>query len=153
MKQISKDQFFAEYEKPSNFDELINADILVMPAYRRQRNVFSQDQCIFKELRSEYDGTLLFYDDDQNPPVLLSESLTPADSLYYLGVIVTTIQGLITIYPFLKDKLPNEKISLTHAVKINENSIEVGDKFEGTIEEYKIVMNERLRVLETLNKK
>lgn len=153
MEQISKDQFFEGYIKLSNFDELTNADILIMPAYRHHGNIFSLDQDIFRELRSEYDGTLLFYDADQNPPVLLSESLIPADYVLFLGTTISTISGLITIYQFLKDKLPDKRINVKHAVKINDNSFEVLDEFEGTIEEYQIVMNERIWELETLNKK
>ncbi len=152
MKPLSKDQFFADYAKPSNFDVLTSADILIMPAFR-YRNSFSEDQDIFKELRSDYDRTLLFYCDNQESlPVLLEEILRPADYVLFFGVVVSTIEGLLTIYQFLKDKLPNKKFQLKQAIKIEDYYYEL-EEFEGTTEQYKTVMEERIWLLETLNKK
>lgn len=150
MKKLSEDQFFADYARPSNFDILKYADILVMPAFQ-YRNVFSVDQEIFKEL--QYNGNLLFYSDDQESPiVLLSESLKPEDSMLFLGAIVSTIEGLLTIYRFLKDKLPNKKFQLKQVIKIEDYYYEM-EEFEGTIIQYEKVMEERIKLLEALTKK
>jgi hypothetical protein len=158
MVQVSKDQFFAKYIRPSNFDELINADILIMPLYfgESQRTIFSLDQDIFKELQSEYNGTLLFYADTQNPVFRLTESFIPPDIDF--GTIISTISGLITIYHFLKEKLSNKersnkRFTIKHGIKINDNSIEITSEFQGTIEQYDLVINELIKELEISNKK
>ena len=95
----------------------------------------------------------MFYCDNQESlPVLLEEILRPADYVLFFGVVVSTIEGLLTIYQFLKDKLPNKKFQLKQAIKIEDYYYEL-EEFEGTTEQYKTVMEERIWLLETLNKK
>jgi hypothetical protein len=121
----------------SNTNELIQADILLMPAVRGH---FIKDQFLFDSSISEkYQVNFKFYSDSQTSlPCILEESAIPIEHIYDLGKFVTTIVGFYKLYEILAQKVKGKKFRMENFVKVNEDSY-VALKFEGTIEEYKIV--------------
>jgi hypothetical protein len=143
MKKISEDQFFAEYPKYSNLDELKKADILVMPSsHTSSHATFSSDQCIFQDLSLKCDTTCLFFSEDQEKYECYFTN--KIEILSSLGTVVTTIAGLIKIYEFLKTKIPNNKFKIKHVIKVNSDSFSFYEmeEFEGTIDDYKARIQE-----------
>ena len=60
------------------------------------------------------------------------------EHVYTLGQVVTTMVGFYKLYEILVEKTKGKKFRMENLVKIDEDSC-VLQKFEGTIEEYKIV--------------
>ena len=147
MKELDEDEFFAQYPRLSNFDELKKADVLVMPRYSK---AFSPDQGIFDDFVAESNTTCLYYSEDQEK--LHCIFLASVDTYIQLGTVVSTIADLITIYVFLKSRMDNQRFQIKHVIKTNNHYHEFLE-FEGTIEQYTAVLNDRQMLLEALNKK
>jgi hypothetical protein len=147
MEKINQDQFFAQYPKYSNFDELEKADVLLMPS----GGAFSTDQtAIFRDFTKKSDVIFLFYSESQNNLNCCFKN--KLELIYDLGAIVSTIAGLVKIYEFLKNKTQNNKFKIKNVVK-NGADYYLLEEFEGNIEQYKIVTEERKQQFETLIKK
>jgi len=150
MKKISKDQFFVDYPKYSNFEELTKAEILVMPYYR---DVFKTDQDIFRDISSDYKINCLFYSEDQNVLWHFHEHAISTDQILQLGsAVITTFGAIIELYKLLKDRTEGKKFRITHVLSIKNFYYEM-DEFEGTIDDYRAVNQELESKYQTLQKK
>lgn len=150
MKRINEDHFFEEYPKYEKLDELKKADILIMPEYCP---AFSSDQQeFFRDLSSEFDINCKFFSEDQNKIICRFEESVKLEVIIYLGSVVSTIAGLLKIYDFLKTRLSsNNKFRITNIVRIGSDYYE--NEFEGTIDDYKSVVQELKSQLESENRK
>lgn len=90
-------QLLSGYPILSNTDELIQADILLMPAVRGR---FINDQFLIDwSISEEYQVNFKFYSDSQTSlPCILEESAIPIEHIYTLGKIITTIVGFYKLY-------------------------------------------------------
>jgi hypothetical protein len=125
------------YPKLSNIPELIQADILLMPA---EGGRFINDQFLLDESISEkYKVNFRFFSESQTSlHCILKESAIPIEHIFYLGKIVTTLVGFYKLYEILTEITKGKKFRLENYVKIDEDCY-VSLKFEGTIDEYKTV--------------
>jgi len=130
-------QLLSDYPTLSNTNELIQADILLLPAVRGR---FTNDQFLMDgSISEEYQVNFKYYSDSQTSlPCILEESAIPIEHIYNLGKILTTIVGFYKLYDVLVEKVKGKKFRMENFVKIDEDSY-VSMKFEGSIEEYKAV--------------
>jgi|GEM_PF-4803757 hypothetical protein len=143
-------QLLLNYPKLSNTNELIQADILLMPGVR---GLFTKDQFLFnKSISEEYQINFKFYSESQTSfSCLLEESAIPIDHIYDFGKIITTISGFYKLYQILIKRLKGNKFRMTNYVKIDENRY-VSLKFEGTLDEYNVVREDFKAVFDTVVK-
>ncbi len=143
-------ELLLSYPKLSNTKELIQADILLMPSVRGH---FTNDQFLFdREISEENQVNFKFYSESQaRLPCICEESAIPLEHVYDLGKIITTIAGFYKLYEILIKKVKGKKFRLKNYVKIDENSC-VLLKFEGTLEEYKIVRKDFKSSIDMLRK-
>jgi hypothetical protein len=141
MKKISEDQFFAPYPHYKNFNELKQADILIMPLH--DRRAFRGAQRDFHSLVSDPSLNCLFFTEEKNRTPFYAEfSAPPIDLILQYGpVVITSLAGLIKIYEFLKEKSQGHRFKIKHIIAINQDYYEM-DEFEGNIEDYKAVHQE-----------
>lgn len=154
MKKITPDQFFAQYPKYSNFNELIKADILVMPSYSDHGFYrFTRSYYEFREVSAKYGINCLFYSEDQNRVNVYRElSEPPAVAFVFdYDTILSTAGFLLTLYEIFKDKVGDRKFRLKQVVRENNNYYET--TFEGNIEQYKVMIEEMKFQVEQDSKK
>ena len=117
MELFDLQQLLLNYPKLSNINELIQADILLMPSVRGH---FINDQFLFdRGISEKYQVNFKFYSDSQTSlPCILEESAIPIEHIYTLGKIITTIVGFYKLYEILAEKNSRKKISFG---KLREN--------------------------------
>jgi hypothetical protein len=150
MQLFDLQQILSKYPKLSNTDELLQADILLMPAVR---GLFINDQSLFDTSISEdFQVNFKFYSNSQTSlPCLLEESAISPEHIIDLGKIVSSIPGFYKLYEILTEKARGKKFRFENYVRIDESSC-VLQKFEGTLEDYKSVRKDFKSSIEILVK-
>lgn len=146
---MNEDQFFAQYPKFPNIDELKNADILIMPLHEREW--FTGDQTVFAELVFDKKNNCFFYSEKQQSIKVFRQLSAPdlGSVLLFGSIVISTISGSISIYQFLKDKIGRkDKFRMRHVIRKNNNYYEMNE-FEGNIDDYKEAMQEVKSFLKT----
>jgi hypothetical protein len=147
MKKINGDQFFAQYPKYSNTDELKKADILVMPYYIDYIDPgfysFIGWQTSFRDFASDSNINCLLYSEDQNTLNVYRElsAASASDFIILFGVIISTAAALTQIYQFLRDTTNGGKFRIKQIIRDKNDYYEMNE-FEGTIDDYKAFMEE-----------
>ncbi len=149
MQLFSWQQLLLRFPRLSNTSELIEADILLLPA---ERGNFTNDQFLFDgSISEEYKVNFKYYSESQTSLDCILEESIPIEHIYDLGKIVTTIVGFYKLYEILAEKAKWKKFRMENFVKVDEDSY-VSLKFEGSIEEYKSVSKDFKSSVEKLIK-
>jgi hypothetical protein len=141
MNSINEEQFFAQYPRYKNLDELKKADILIMPLYKGRS--FAGDQRAFCSLAFGSKLNCLYYSGEINNIFFYPEPTdSPRDLIINFGtVVITSLAGLNEIYTFFKKRTEGHRFRVKHVIVIKGHYSEV-DEFQGSVDEYTAVYQE-----------